>query len=149
MELCRHARELWWNEGVNRISSLATVLKCIDGLPRAEDEVLRQSVAPALDAKGAPRTESASIEALERELALRIQALGGAGGTAADGKPILVAVVCHQGVIYELCGSSAQNCDVVECELAASSGGREAALPLESFLRVLRVHPPPGGPRTR
>ena len=39
---------LWqrWNEGVNRISSLATLLECIEGLPRRGDEALRRSVAP-------------------------------------------------------------------------------------------------------
>ena len=49
-----------------------------------------------------------------------------------------VAVVCHWGVINELCGVGAGNCTVVECQRRVNG-----------LLYVERQHDPPGVPKTR
>eukprot|EP00959_Pyramimonas_sp_CCMP1952_P470437 9496641-Pyramimonas_sp.AAC.1 len=49
-----------------------------------------------------------------------------------------VAVVCHWGVVNALCGTSPDNCEVVECSRNVDSG----------HLQVLRHHSPPVAPRS-
>eukprot|EP00928_Gymnodinium_smaydae_P062514 TRINITY_DN46362_c0_g1_i1.p1 TRINITY_DN46362_c0_g1~~TRINITY_DN46362_c0_g1_i1.p1 ORF type:complete len:238 (+),score=42.99 TRINITY_DN46362_c0_g1_i1:128-841(+) len=121
LELCRPARELWWNELTNTPSTVDEMQAFLRKLPRgAEVTGLDEALCPGPDD---PASESESIAALRAVLAMRSEET--------------VAVACHWGVIHSLCSASAGNCDILECEYKKSGG-----------LKVVKHHRPPGGPRT-
>lgn len=135
--LCRHARELWWSEEVNALSSASALTKLLGTLPRGEELVNLDdgrtgdssrtsgtgSISEVLAVTNTtPRSESASIEALMAELRARSENR--------------VAVVCHWGVISDLCGESCDNAALVECKFN------------DKNLVCLKVYPAPGGGRT-
>lgn len=122
LEVCRHARELWWDELANTLSPPETIYKLLSTLPRG-DEVcgVEQALAETADC---PQSESESIQAMKQALAARSEAC--------------VAVVCHWGVINSLCGEGADNCTLVECRRNANGK-----------LIVEKCHDPPRAPRTR
>ena len=136
--LCRHARELWWDEAVNALSSERDLKNLLRRLPRGDEVAAIDgrrgtpgtgSVREAVRCQSTtPETEDASIRALIAELRQR--------------EEDRVAVVCHWGVISDLCGADADNCALVECCFEKSAGSRGTAL------KVLRVHPSPGGGKT-
>ena len=116
LEICRHARELWWDEQANTPSLPEVIYKLLDDLPRGGDVF---GVEQALDESvHVPHSESASIEAMRQALSARTEAC--------------VAVVCHWGVINALCGEGADNCTLVECRRNANGK-----------LIVERSHDPP------
>ena len=122
IEICRHAREQWWDEKANTISTPEMLHELLKGLPRG-DEVC--GVEAALDMTDVPQSEHESIRALKQVL---------------DGRPEgAVCVVCHWGVINALCGDGADNGVVVECRRSPKNGQ----------LVVERHHDPPKAPRTR
>lgn len=129
MELCRAAREMWWNERANHPGTPAQMRKLLTTLPRG-DEV--QEVDDALvEGPDEPADEYASVRQLEQILAMRPERT--------------VAVVCHWGVINSLCGASPGNCDILECMLKQPGRtGRSNA----QCLKVVKQHRPPAGPRT-
>ena len=121
-EICRHARELWWDEQANTLSSPEVVYKLLGSLPRGDDVCgVEQALAETADC---PLSESESIEAMKHALAVRSEAC--------------VMVVCHWGVINSLCGEGADNCTLVECRRNA-----------HGKLIVERCHDPPRAPKTR
>ncbi len=124
MEVCRHARELWWSERVNHFSSLSKLQELLETLPRGGEV---RGLTEALPNIGQPDSEQASVSAMRAVLQNR--------------EENTVAVVTHWGVINGLCGASAKNCDLVECEFRETKKGK-----LE--MKVVAVHNPPGGPRT-
>ena len=120
--VCRHARELWWDEQANTPSNFETIAALLRDLPRG-DEVC--GVEEALwDTPETPKSEHASIEAMKTELRERSEDC--------------VAVVCHWGVINALCGDGADNGAVVECNRRPNG-----------HLDVVRQHDPPKAPRSR
>jgi broad specificity phosphatase PhoE len=120
--VCRHARELWWDEQANTPSNFETIAALLRDLPRG-DEVC--GVEEALwETPETPKSENASIEAMKNELRERSEDC--------------VAVVCHWGVINALCGDGADNAAVVECNRRPNG-----------HLDVVRQHDPPKAPRTR
>lgn len=133
--LCRHARELWWNEDCNDISPEPELRKLLQSLPRGDELAAVEgclgtpgtgSIREAVRVQSTtPETETASIRAMVAELRQR--------------EEDSVVVVCHWGVISDLCGADASNCALVECCFKES--GRSA-------LKVLKIHPSPGGGRT-
>ena len=123
IEVCRHARELWWKEKANTPSVSELVEETLRALPGG-DRVCGVEVALEESADN-PQTEQASIEQLKVVL----------NGRSED----CVAIVCHWGVINALCGDGADNCAVVECQ----------RLPKSGHLVVERHHDPPKAPRSR
>lgn len=104
IEVCRHARELWWEEQANTPSKPEVLYALLKGLPQG-DEVC--GVEAALEESGStPQSESESIVALKVALGARTEEC--------------VAVVCHWGVINALCGDGADNCTLVECRRTQS-----------------------------
>jgi broad specificity phosphatase PhoE len=120
--VCRHARELWWDEQANTPSNAETIATLLRALPRG-DEVCGVEEA-LLETPETPQSEHASIEAMKVELR----------GRGED----CVAIVCHWGVINALCGDGADNAAVVECNRRPNG-----------HLDVVRQHDPPKAPRTR
>lgn len=123
IEVCRHARELWWDEQTNTPSTPETLYSLLKGLPRG-DQVCGVEIALGAESSDTPQSEYASIEALKAELS----------GRSED----VVAVVCHWGVINSLCGEGADNCALVDCR--RNVNGK---------LIVQRSHDPPKAPRSR
>lgn len=98
VEICRNAREMWWDEKANTPSTEDELRALLAALPRGEEVC---GLEQALDVTDAPKTEQESIRALKQELASRSEDV--------------VCVVCHWGVINAMCGENADNCQVVEC----------------------------------
>lgn len=122
VELCRHAREMWWDEKANWPSAPEAVWALLHNLPRGGEVCcVEEALAETADT---PTSEHASIEALRAALSCREESC--------------VAVVCHWGVINALTGDGADNCTLVECR--RNQGGR---------LVVERHHDAPGGRRGR
>ena len=122
VEVCRHARELWWDEQANTPSSPEAVFALLHELPRGNDVC---NVEEALvQTSNTPRSEHESIEAMKSELGARPEEC--------------VAVVCHWGVINALCGDGADNCTMVECRRRPNG-----------HLDVEKHHDPPGAPKSR
>lgn len=121
IEICRHAREMWWDEKANTPSTEETIRALLSNLPRGEAVCCLEQ---ALDVSDAPATEHESIRALKQELASRSEDV--------------VCVVCHWGVINAMCGENADNGQVVECRRT----------PNGQFI-VERHHDPPRAPRTK
>lgn len=67
IEVCRHARELWWPEKANTLSTPEVLHELLQGLPRGSEVC---GIEAALGNMG-PQTEQASIAALKRELGSR------------------------------------------------------------------------------
>jgi len=122
IEVCRHAREMWWDEQANTPSTAEALAEVLRDLPRG-DEVFGVEEA-LVETRDTPQSEHASIEAMKEELRRRSEAC--------------VAVVCHWGVINALCGDGADNCTVVECRRRPNG-----------HLDVERHHDPPRAPRTK
>ena len=122
LELCRHARELWWDEQANTPSTPETLRELLKELPRG-DEVCGVEEA-LVETADTPQTEHESIEAMKAVLQ----------GRSED----CIAVVCHWGVINALCGDGADNCTVVECRRRPNG-----------HLDVEKHHDPPRAPRTK
>jgi len=104
MELCRAARECWWDQVENSILSSPDSLRTfVEELPRGEKLAKRLSgVEAALqDSADDPKDEASSLARLRKILAARPERC--------------VAVVTHWGVVQELCGCDADNAEVVEC----------------------------------
>ena len=140
MRPCRHAREMWWNEAVNNFSPLSDLEKLLLTLPRGKELITpvvdkndrsekdtTTTLGEALNGHGQPRSEHESVEKLREVLKNRDEER--------------IAVVTHWGVINGLARASANNCDLVECELRITGAGR-------ADFKVVKVHPPPGGPET-
>uniref|UniRef100_A0A7S3EST8 Phosphoglycerate mutase n=1 Tax=Haptolina ericina TaxID=156174 RepID=A0A7S3EST8_9EUKA len=123
VEICRHARELWWKEKTNTPSTTEVIEELLLRLPGGPDVCgVQDALAESADS---PRSEHASIDALKATLSDRPEAC--------------VAVVCHWGVINALCGDSADNGGLVECVRSPKSGE----------LTAMKQHRPPNAPRTR
>ena len=122
VEVCRHAREMWWDEQANTPSTPEALFEVLRQLPRG-DEVcgVEEALVETVDT---PQSEHASIEAMQEVLRGRSEEC--------------VAVVCHWGVINALCGDGADNCTVVECRRRPNG-----------HLDVERHHDPPRAPRTK
>merc|ERR1711924_76919 len=121
MRICRHAREGWWEELNNTPGTPEEMYKFLKTLPRGSQ---MQGIEDALTARADdPSDEDESFERMRQVLLKCVE-------------PIVI-VVCHWGTINGLCGESAENCEVVECDLMRS--GR---------MRVLQNHAAPGGPKT-
>ena len=122
VEVCRHARELWWDEQANTPSTPEAIYALLRELPRG-DEVC--GVEEALqETADTPQSEHESIEALKQVLQRRSEDC--------------LAVVCHWGVINALCGDGADNCTVVECRRRPNG-----------HLDVEKHHDPPKAPKSR
>lgn len=122
IEVCRHARELWWDDAQNALSHPEALEPKLRALPRGDDVCgLEAALAGGADE---PSTEDGSVEALREALRGRAEAT--------------VCVVCHWGVINALCGASAENAMVVECRRSPVSGHMSAT----------RHHTPPNAPTT-
>ena len=121
IEVCRHARELWWDEKANTPSTAEELEVLLKTLPRG-DAVC--GVDAALDLTDVPKTENESIRALKQEVA----------GRPED----TICIVCHWGVINAMCGENADNAQVVECKRT----------PNGQYI-VERHHDPPKAPRTK
>jgi len=117
MELCRAAREFWWDQLENRILSSAEELQeLLEGLPRGTEMV---GVDTALrESPQDPPDEEASVAHLRSILAARPERI--------------VAVVSHWGVLRALCGCDADNAEIFECEWGAN----------KELLAVARHTPP-------
>lgn len=114
MELCRPARELWWEDEENTPSPPEALHSFLKTLPRGD--VVRfvdQALQPSPD-----ESEEESVEDLRNLLRRRPERR--------------VMVACHWGVIDELCGVSAKNGEVIECSMEASGK-----------MHVVKVHAPP------
>jgi len=122
IEVCRDARELWWDEQANTPSTPDTIYALLRELPRG-DEVCGVEEA-LLETADTPQSEHDSIESMKKVLQHRCEDC--------------VAVVCHWGVINALCGDGADNCTVVECRRRHNG-----------HLDVEKHHDPPRAPRTR
>ena len=122
VEVCRHARELWWDEQANTPSTPEALAAVLRELPRG-DEVVGLEEALTVSA-ATPRTERDSIQAMRETLRQRTEGC--------------VAIVCHWGVINALCGDGADNCTVVECRRRPNG-----------HFDVERHHDPPRAPRTK
>ena len=120
-EICRHAREMWWDEKANTPSSPEVINDLLKTLPRGDGVC---GVEAALDTTDVPLSERDSIRALKLELASRPEDV--------------VCVVCHWGVINAISGENADNCQMVECKRT----------PNDQYT-VERHHDPPKAPRTR
>mmetsp|Transcript_6131 Transcript_6131/g.17496 ORF Transcript_6131/g.17496 Transcript_6131/m.17496 type:complete len:220 (-) Transcript_6131:4-663(-) len=121
LELCRHARELWWDERVNHPGPPGAMRLLLKGLPRgAEVQDIDEALVPSSDD---PSDEHASVSRLREVLMSRTEST--------------LAVVCHYGVINALTGRSAVNCEALECVLTGAGK-----------FRVLKHHRSPGGPMT-
>lgn len=121
LEMCRHARELWWDEKCNTIGTPKQMRTLLQDLPRgSEVQLVEEALIPSHDD---PETEGDSIVALQEVLESRPENV--------------VVVVCHYGVIMDLCGASTSNCDIIEC--VYDKKGR---------LQVKKSHRPPNAPRT-
>ncbi|CAE8635362.1 unnamed protein product, partial [Polarella glacialis] len=95
LELCRTAREMWWTDRQNTPGTAAELCSLLAKLPRgSEVQDLEDARVPAHDE---PKSEVASVAHLRQLLV--------------DRPETTVAVVCHWGVIHELCGASASNCE--------------------------------------
>jgi len=102
LELCRAAREKWWEEEANQPSSPAVLRKFLKKLPRGNEvDCVDEALAPT----ATPDAEQ-SVELLRRVLVARTE------GT--------IAVTCHWGVINHLTKMNANNCDILECALSPS-----------------------------
>jgi len=118
--VCRHARELWWEELQNQPSEIEVTAAVLETLPRGDAvHGLKDALSVTPDT---PKTEDASIRAL----------LAALSAMAFEDS---VAVVCHCGLIYALCGAHVDNGDIVECRY---SNGR---------FDVVQHHVPPMVPR--
>jgi len=125
MVLCRHARELWWDEQVNTPSDWETMGKFLAEMQQIRKGEI-EGVEDALTEQEGEREED-SVSRLVEVLRNRPERS--------------IAVVCHWGVIHGISGASANNCEVVECE-TRDKGNRNR------FLKPVGRHPPPGGPCT-
>ena len=123
IEVCRHARELWWDEKANTPSTAEVIDELLRTLPRGSEVCGVESA--LIESRDTPRSEHESIRALKDALSARGEDC--------------VAVVCHWGVINALCGDGADNCTLVECRRVLPGG----------HLIVERHHDPPKAPRTR
>ena len=121
IEVCRHARELWWDEKANTPGTAEELYALLQGLPRGEAVC---GVEQACDTNDVPQSEHESIRALKQELANRSEDV--------------VCIVCHWGVINSLSGENADNAQVVECRRT----------PNGQFI-VEKHHDPPKAPRTK
>ena len=123
VEVCRHAREMWWNEKANTPSTQELLDELLRTLPRGSEVCgVEQAL---LESEDNPRSERESILRLKEVL---------------DGRPEdCVAVVCHWGVINALTGDGADNCTLVECRRSPQTGR----------LVVEGHRDPPRAPRTR
>ena len=122
VEVCCHAREMWWDEQQNTPGTPEALAAVLRSLPRG-DEVCGVEEA-LVETAQTPQSEDESIEAMRETL---------------RGRPEdCVAVVCHWGVINALCGDGADNCTVVECRRRPNG-----------HLDVQRHHDPPRAPRTK
>eukprot|EP00930_Biecheleria_cincta_P052084 TRINITY_DN37325_c0_g1_i1.p1 TRINITY_DN37325_c0_g1~~TRINITY_DN37325_c0_g1_i1.p1 ORF type:complete len:233 (-),score=39.70 TRINITY_DN37325_c0_g1_i1:326-991(-) len=117
MEMCRWARELWWDEEANQPGSIEKMQLLLQGLPRgSEVHGLEKALNPGVQE---PMTEGDSVEALRTLLLRRPEER--------------VAVVTHWGVINGLCGHHPDNCELVECSIEP-----------QGKLTVVSSHLPPG-----
>lgn len=106
--LCRHAREKWWDDKSNIPGTPSKLRKLLRRLPRGA-EVTGVEEALGSDATCEhPQNEQASIAMLQRTLATRPESV--------------VAVACHWGVIHDLTGCSADNCEVIDCAYDEATG---------------------------
>ena len=121
VEVCRHAREMWWDEKANTPGTVEDLNELLKQLPRGEAVC---GVEAALEMIDAPQSERDSIRALKQELA----------GRSED----VVCVTCHWGVINALTGENADNAQLVECRRTPNGQ-----------LIVERHHDPPKAPRTK
>ena len=119
MEMCRHARELWWDEGQNSMGTVDDMKALLCELPQG-DQVVRVDEA----FNDLELTEDASIAHLQEVLRGRLEDV--------------VAIVCHWGVISALCQESANNAMVLECTRLQASG----------YLQVEKRHNAPNAPST-
>lgn len=122
VEVCRHAREMWWDEQANTPGTPEALAAVLRELPRGEDVCGAEEA--LIETALTPQCEHDSIEALKEVL---------------RGRPEdCVAVVCHWGVINAMCGDGADNCTVVECRRRPNG-----------HLAVEKHHDPPRAPRTK
>ena len=122
LELCRHARELWWEDEQNKIGPPAQLECLLATLPRGGEVYgFDDALSVGLDE---PRSESESIERLKDLLR--------------DRPEDCLAIVCHWGVINALCGASADNAMMVDC--CRSPNGE---------IDIQRMVSPPKAPQTR
>ena len=103
MELCAHTRELYWAHAENSLGNEEQVRALCDELCGCTDRV--SGIARAFDG-GVP--EHGSIAALKRVLRGRTEQT--------------VLIVCHWGVIKELCGEETENGTLVECARCQATG---------------------------
>jgi len=104
MELCRAARECWWDQVENSIlSSPDSLRRLVEEMPRGKKLAKRLScVEPALlGCIDDPTDEGSSLARLRQLLASRPERC--------------VAVVTHWGVVQALCGCDADNAELFEC----------------------------------
>ena len=118
MELCRPAREFKWSEKQNTLGTPVQMQELLRQLPRGRDvQHVEEALALGPDE---PSLERDSIAQLEEILKMR--------------EENVVAVACHWGVIKRLCGASADNCEIIQCEWSQSGQ-----------LNVVKHHRTPGG----
>jgi len=104
MELCRAARECWWDQVENSIlSSPDSLRKLVEELPRGKKLAKRlHGIEAALQGPvDDPKDEGSSLAHLRQILAARPERC--------------VAVVTHWGVLQALCGCDADNAELFEC----------------------------------
>jgi len=104
MELCRAARECWWDQVENSIrSSPDSLRRLVEEMPRGKKLAKRLSgVEAALQGSvDDPKDEGTSLARLRQLLAARPERC--------------VAVVTHWGVVQALCGCDADNAELFEC----------------------------------
>eukprot|EP00927_Polykrikos_kofoidii_P051434 TRINITY_DN45238_c0_g1_i1.p1 TRINITY_DN45238_c0_g1~~TRINITY_DN45238_c0_g1_i1.p1 ORF type:complete len:223 (-),score=26.75 TRINITY_DN45238_c0_g1_i1:49-717(-) len=103
-ELCKPAREMWWDEKQNTPGTPKEMRSLLDELPRGRDVLgVDDALIPSADD---PANEEESIQQLSQLLNHRPESR--------------IAVVCHYGVIQELCGVGAMNAQIVECRFQQS-----------------------------
>ncbi|CAD7975742.1 unnamed protein product [Amoebophrya sp. A25] len=150
MRPCRHAREMWWNEDVNNFSPLSEVEKLLLALPRGKELLFMDHDGTAAEEKHQVDKDAVTTRTTLLTEALRDhpgqpqgehESLGRLRDVLKDLEEERVAVVTHWGVINQLARASANNCDLVECEMRVIAGKRVD-------FKVVKVHPPPGGPET-
>lgn len=116
LQLCRAARELWWDQEENQPISQDQLHDYLRELPRGDD--VSEADAASLLGLEEPTSEESSIAQLREVLLARLEST--------------ILVVCHWGVIKALCGIEPANCEILECALCTSGA-----------LRVLNRYAPP------
>eukprot|EP01065_Artemidia_motanka_P042667 TRINITY_DN5766_c0_g1_i5.p1 TRINITY_DN5766_c0_g1~~TRINITY_DN5766_c0_g1_i5.p1 ORF type:complete len:272 (+),score=47.67 TRINITY_DN5766_c0_g1_i5:896-1711(+) len=115
IEVCEYARELWWEEQQNKPRGREALEQTLRGVPRGPSVMWTTA-----DPKA--RSEQESVSLLFEYLKARPERT--------------IVVACHYGVISELTGCAAHNCELVECKFGSRG------------LRKLKTHMPPCGGST-